>query len=76
MHEYVTVVCSAVLLSAGRACSVLITCGNERTEPDCETQGIFRASAKLSNAQTQSAQRHTDVLLHYSGSSLYFSSYL
>lgn len=61
MHEYVTVVCGA-----GRACSVLITHGNERTEPDCETQGIFRASAKLSYAQARSAQRQTGVLLHYS----------
>lgn len=61
MHKYVTVVCGA-----GRACSVLITHGNERTEPDCETQGIFRASAKLSYAQAPSTQRQTAMLLNYS----------
>lgn len=60
MHEYVTVICGN-----GRACSVLITHGNERTEPDCETLGIFRASAKLSNAQAQSIHRKTTVYIFF-----------
>lgn len=30
---------------------MLITVGNERTHPDCETLGIFRCSTGLSNIQ-------------------------
>lgn len=30
---------------------MLITVGNERTHPDCETLGIFRCSTELSNIQ-------------------------
>lgn len=51
-----TVVCYSLLFGAGRPWLLLITVGNERRDPNCETQSIFRSWTWLSNTTLRSPQ--------------------
>ena len=49
-------------LQADGAWLVLITVGNERTDPDCETLDIFRSCTQLSKVELQHLHRELNVV--------------